>query len=247
MADSWDFSGSAEWYDVILGKNEYEKNAKFVSQQLQKFNVKTVLELACGSGLYLFPLKKNGFNVEGLDISKEMLDVARKRSKAIKLYQQDMTKFNTKKKNDAILILNSGLALLPNHSLIDKTIKRCQENLDENGILLIDLPNHKKEIKESNFTQSHEEYKIPNGKIDVIFRDYKKNDKWIAEWYGFVKQGNKFSQFKEYYEELIYSPQAIEKSLKNHGFRILKVFGSRKGGKFNPDNSWRRFYLCQKR
>ena len=55
MADSWDFSGSAEWYDVILGEKEYEKNAKFVSQQLQKFDVKTVLEIACGSGLYLFP------------------------------------------------------------------------------------------------------------------------------------------------------------------------------------------------
>jgi len=83
MADSWDFSGSAKWYDVILGKDEYEKNSKFVSQQLHKFNVKTVLELACGSGLYLFPLKKNGFEIDGLDISKEMLDIARKRSKAI--------------------------------------------------------------------------------------------------------------------------------------------------------------------
>ena len=247
MADSWDFSGSSEWYDVILGKDEYEKNAKFVSQQLQKFNVKTVLELACGSGLYLFPLRKNGFDIEGLDISKEMLDVARKRSKAIKLYQQDMTKFDIKKKYDAILILNSGLALLPNHSLIDKTIKRCQENLNYEGILLIDLPNHKKEIKESDFTQSHEEYKIPDGKIDVIFRDHKKNDKWIAEWFGFVKQRNRFSQFKEYYEELIYIPQAVEKSLKNHGFKILNVFGSRRGGKFDSDNSWRRFYLCQKR
>ena len=80
MANSWDFSGSAEWYDVILGKEEYEKNAKFVFQQLQKFNVKKVLELACGSGLYLFPLKKNGFDIGGLDISKEMLDVSRKRS-----------------------------------------------------------------------------------------------------------------------------------------------------------------------
>ena len=147
MVDSWDFSGSAEWYDVILGKDEYEKNAKFVSQQLQKFKVKTVLELACGSGLYLFPLKKNGFDVEGLDISKEMLTVAKKRSKDVKLYQQDMTNFNTKKKYDAILILNSGLALLPNHSLIDKTIKRCQNNLNEKGILLIDIPNHKKDLK----------------------------------------------------------------------------------------------------
>ena len=247
MTDSWDFSGSAEWYDVILGRDEYEKNAKFVSQQLHKFNVKTVLELACGSGLYLFPLNKNGFDVEGLDISKEMLDVARKRSKAIKLYKQDMTKFNTKKKYDAILILNSGLALLPNQSLIDKTIKQSQKNLNANGILLIDLPNHKKEIKESNLDQEYEKYKIPNGKIDVVFRHRKNGNKWIEEWDGFVKQGNKLSQFKEYYEEFIYSPQAIEKSLKNHGFKILKVFGSRRGGKFNPDNSWRRFYLCQKR
>ena len=174
MTDSWDFSGSAEWYDIIFGKYKYEKNAKFVSQHLKRFNVKTVLELACGSGLYLFPLKKDGFDIEGLDISKEMLDVTKKRNKAIKLYQQDMTKFNTKKKYDAILILNSGLALLPNHSLIDKTIMRCQENLNDNGILLIELPNHKKEIKESNFTQSHEKYKIPSGKIDVFFRDHKK-------------------------------------------------------------------------
>lgn len=247
MADSFDFSGSAEWYDVILGKDKYENSARFVSQQLQKFNVKTVLELACGSGLYLFFLKKSGFDIEGLDIGKEMLDVARDRSKAIKLYQQNMTSFDTKKKYDAILILNSGLALLPNHSLIDKTIKRCHENLNDDGILLIDLPNHTKEIKEFNFTQSCEEYKIPNGKIDIIFRDHRSNNKWVAEWYGFVKQGNKFSQFKEYYEELIYSPRVIEKSLKNHGFKILKVFGSRRERKFDSNNSWRRFYLCQKR
>ena len=246
MAGSWDFSDSAKWYDIILGKEEYKKNAKFVSQQLKKFNVKTALELACGSGMYLYPLKKAGFEIEGLDISEEMLNIARKRDKTINLYKQDMTKFRTGKKYDAILILNSGLALLPNQSLIDKTIKKCREYLNEKGILLIDLPNHKKEIKEANFTQSHKQYKIPDGKIDVVFRDHQKRNKWIAEWYGFVKQGNKFSQFKEYYEELIYSPQAIEKSLKNHGFKILNVFGSRKGGKFNPNNSWRLFYLCQK-
>ena len=246
MANSWNFSGSAEWYDLILGKDEYKKNAKFVSKQLKRFNVKTVLELACGSGLYLFPLKKAGFDIEGLDISKKMLDVARKKSKIIKLYQQDMKKFNTKKKYDAILILNSGLGLLPNHSLIDKVIKQCQKNLNDNGIFLIDLPNHKKEIKESNFNQSYKQYKISNGKIDLIFHDYKKDNKWISEWHGFVKQGNKLSQFKEYYEELIFFPSKVEKSLKKHGFKILAVFGSRRGGKFNPNNSWRRFYLCQK-
>lgn len=247
MTNSWDFLSSASWYDTILDKNEYEKNAKFVSRQLKKFNVKTVLELACGSGLYLFPLKKDGFNIEGLDISKKMLNTARKRSEIIKLYKQDMTKFRINKRYDAILILNSGLVLLPRHSLIDKTIKRCQTHLNETGILMIDLPNHKKEIKESNFTQNHEKYRIHNGQLDVIFRDHRKKNKWISEWFGFIKQGNKFTQFKEYYEELIYSPQKIEASLKNQGFKILKIFGSRRGGKFAYDNSWRRVYLCQKK
>lgn len=232
--------------DIILGKKEYEKNANFISKELKKFKVKSVLELGCGSGLYLFPLKRNGFNVEGLDISKKMLDVVRKRSKSIKLYQQDMSKFNTKKKYDAILILNSGLVLLPNYSSIEKTIKKCQENLNEKGILIIDIPNYEKEIKETNFTQSYEKYKIPNGKMDVIFRSYKKKNKWVAEWYGLVKQKNKFTQFKEYYEELICNQEKIEEILKKNKFKTLKVFGSRKGGKFNSKISWRKMYICQK-
>jgi len=244
--ESWDFSGSAKWYDVILGKKDYEANAKFVSQQLKKLNVKTILELACGSGLYLSPLEKSGFVVEGLDISKKMLDVARKRNRNVKLYRQDMTKFRINKKYDSILILNSGLALLPDHNLINKTIEQSKKHLNDKGILLIDLPNHRKEIKESNFTQSHEQYKIPDGEMVVIFRDYQKENKWISEWDGFVKQNNKFSQFKEYYKELIYSPQKIEDSLKINGLKILKIFGSRRGKSFNPDNSWRRVYLCQK-
>lgn len=246
MVNSWDFSGSAKWYDIILGIEEYEKNADFVSSQLKKFKVKKVLELACGSGLYLHPLKNKGFDVEGLDISEEMIKVAKKRCKSVKMYNQDMTKFKINKKYDAILILNSGLALLPNYSLIEKTIKLCQEHLNKKGILMIDVSNHEKEIKESNFNQTHEEYITSNEKINVIFKDYKKKDKWITEWHGFVKRGNKFLQFKEYFEELIYSPKKLEKCLENEGFKILNIFGSRRGKKFDSNKSWRRFYLCQK-
>lgn len=237
------------WRDSYPSLNpdwDYEMNAKFISKQLNKFNVKTVLELACGSGWYLFPLKKLGFDIEGLDISKEMLDIAIKKSKYIKLYQQDITNFKVNKKYDAILILNSGLALLPKQSLITKTIKQCQRYLNKNGILLIDLPNHKKEFKERNLKKEYEEYKIPNGKFEIVFGYKKKANKWIEEWDGFIKQGDKSLKFKEYYEELIYSPQAVEKDLKNNGFNILKVFGSRKGGKFDSNNSWRRVYLCRK-
>jgi len=55
MKTTNDFSNSAKYYDLILGRKEFEKNAKFVASELNKFGVKTVLELACGTGLYLFP------------------------------------------------------------------------------------------------------------------------------------------------------------------------------------------------
>ena len=241
-----DFSGSAQYYDIILGKDNFRKHAQFVSKLLKKYKVKSVLELGCGSGLYLFPLKKLGFKIDGLDISKEMLYLARKQDKKIKLYQEDMSKFKINKKYDSIICLNSSLVLLPNFKLIEKTLRNCYKHLNKNGILLLDLPNHYKEIKESNFSQEKETYKIKNGTLEVIFRDYKKNNKWVSEWFGFVKQKNNFSNFHEYYEELIYSPKELEKSLKNLGFKIIKVFGSRRGGTFDKNKSYRRFYVCQK-
>ena len=112
---------------------------------------------------------------------------------------------------------------------------------------MLDLPNHSKEIKESNFSQEIGTYKVPKGKMDVIFREYKKGNKWISSWKGFVKQGKKYEEFHEYYEELIYNPKEFEKTVKKQGFEILKIFGSRSGEKFNSKNSYRRFYLCKKK
>tara|TARA_Y100000310_G_C20661970_1_gene805293 strand:+ start:440 stop:1192 length:753 start_codon:yes stop_codon:yes gene_type:complete len=243
-----DFSESAKYYGLMCSNpKEIERRSNFVTDTLKKHKIKSVLDLGCGNGLYLSPLKKSKFDVEGLDISKEMIKEARKKNKSIKLYLQDMSKFNIHKKYDAIICLDSSLVLLPNFQMIEKTIKKCNEHLNQGGILLLDLPNHKKEIKEANFEQSSGTSKIPRGRIDAIYRDHRKGDKWITDWFGFVKRGKNFFQFREHYEELIYSPRKLENSLKKNGFKILSTYGTRKGGNFDPNKSYRRFYLCKKR
>jgi len=239
----YNFSKSAKYYDIIQDTAYFNKSAKFVSKILKKFKVKNILELGCGTGLYLGPLSKN-FKIDGLDIGKDVLDVARKKCK-VKLHKKDMTNFQIKKKFDAILCMNTSLLYLPNYQKIEKTIKNVNRHLTPNGFFLLDLPNLDVEIKELNNSQLTDHYKLPNGHMHVIFRNYKKKKKWISEWVGFVQEGKNFSQFHEYYEELVYSPKKIEKILKQNGFKILQIFGSRLGGKFNK-NSDRRFYLCQK-
>ena len=241
-----DYTSSAKYYDTIVGKKTFEKNTKFISTLLKKFKAKTVLELGCGTGLYLFPLKKDKCSIEGLDISKAMLREARKRSKEVKLYLQDMATFTIPKKYDAILCLNSSLALLPTFKLIEKTIKNCKKHLEKDGILILDLANHSKEIKESDNSQEKETYKIPKGELQLLSKDYKKGNKWVSEWYGVIKQGKKTKIFKDKYAELIFSPKQLEKSIKNNGFKLLQMYGSRSGGKFVVDKSYRRVYICQK-
>jgi len=239
------FSGAAKYYDVILGRKKYEQYAKFVSKLLKKFNVRSVLELGCGTGLYLVSLQKKGFDVEGLDISDEMLRELRKKTKNIRLYKQDMAQFKLNKKYDAILILNSSLILLSRWSQVVRTLEKVRIHLHKKGILIIDLPNHAIEMKESK-VQERKTYKLANGRLNVVFRDYKKANKWVSECMGSVREGNARSEFKEYYEELLYSPAKLEKILKQKGFRIMRVFGSRGGGAFDRNKSYRRFYLCQK-
>lgn len=236
-----DYSKSAKYYDLILDPSRYKKNAAFIQKLLSKYKVKTSLELGCGSGLYTITLSKE-FDIEGLDISKEMLLELKKQSK-IQTYKQDMTVFSTNKKYDSILILNSSLTLVSTFAGMKRTIRQCKKHLNEGGLLVLDLPNHANEIKEGNFEQEVESYKLPGGKLDVLIRSFKKGNKWVEQWLGFGKQKNSFFEFKEEFEEIIFPVKEFEKAVKQD-FKVLEMYGSREGKPFNKD-SYRRVYVLR--
>lgn len=237
-----DFSSCAPYYDVIQNVKEFERYAEFAARVLKKYDVKTVLELGCGTGLYLFPLQKH-VDIEGLDISKEMLDLAKKKGPA-KLYKADMSSFRVGKKFDAIMCMNTSLLYLPNMKSIVNTIKNVAAHLKPKGIFLLDIPNLDVEIKELNGHQVNEHFELPDGELDVIFRDYVENNRWTGEWNGFAKHGKKYIKFHEKYSEFIYDVEELERELKKR-FTILTIYGSRSGAVFNPNKSYRRFYVCQ--
>jgi len=232
-----DWSKSAAFYDAILGKQRFVKSAAFIAKILEREKVKNVLELGCGTGLYLAPLKKKGFAIEGLDISKQML--AEAKPIGVPLYRADMSTFEIPKKYDAILCLNSSLILLPNMRAIAKTLKRCHSHLKPDGTLILDLPHHEKEIPESDGEKRIERRVTKDGRLVVHTYSYRKKNKWIEEWHGSIGK----HKFTERFEELIYSPEQLEKSLKQQ-FKIVRIYGSRTGGRFTK-NSYRRVYICK--
>jgi len=240
------YSDTAKYYDFLESKKKIAKEINFLAKHLKKAKVKTVLDIGCGTGIYLVGLKKKGFDVEGLDLSTSMLKEVRKKDPKIKLYKKNMSSFKINKKYDSAMCLSSSLASLPNFSLIEKTLKNIFNHLTLNGIFILDLPNHSVEIEKYNNIKKHISGKIPKGKANFIFLSTKKGNKWKQIWSGeIIKKGKKI-KFKELWEELIYSPKKLENSLKKIGFTTLNIYGSLDGKKFGKNKSYHKIYLLKK-
>lgn len=240
------YHDTAKYYDFLENKKKISKEINFLTRYLKKAKVRTILDVGCGTGIYVVGLKTKGFDVEGLDLSESMLKEARKKDPKIKLYKKNMSSFKINKKYDSIMCLSSSLASLPNFSLMKKTLKNIFNHLTPNGTFILDLPNHSVEIEKYNNIKKNISGKIPKGKANFTFLSTKKGNKWKQIWSGEIIIKGKKTKFKELWEELIYSPKKLETSLKKIGFTTLKMYGSLEGKKFDKNKSYHRIYLLFK-
>lgn len=240
------YPNSAKYYDLLEDKKKIDKEVNFLSKHLKKAKVKTILDVGCGTGIYLVELKKNGFEVEGLDLSEYMLKEARKKDSKIKLYKKDMSFFKINKKYDSIICLSSSLVALPNFRLIKKTLQNIFTHLISGGIFILDLPNHSVEIKKYNNINENISGKIPQGRANFTFFHTKKRNKWKQTWLGEITKKGKKTKFKVLWDELIYHPKKLENFLEEMGFTTLQIYGSMRGEKFNENKSYHRTYILKK-
>ena len=109
-----------------------------------------MLELGIGTGLFAIPSHEAGIDIEGLEISQVMIDVVGQRAPNLKVHKGDMRDFTINRKYDAIFALSSVLVFVANEQEIKLCLQRCYDQLEPKGMLLLELPNHKVEIAQSN-------------------------------------------------------------------------------------------------
>lgn len=82
------FQQYAEYYDLLYREKDYKKEAAYIESKIKKHfrgNVKSILELGCGTGEHAFYFGEKGYEIHGIDISEKMLEIARKKLKTKKL------------------------------------------------------------------------------------------------------------------------------------------------------------------
>lgn len=145
-----------ETYSKIA--EQYDENGKYYAdfysqclvpfEKLLKENFKNpkILDIGCGPGLELKILKKHGFrSFSGMDVSPEMLRVARRNFPGNKFYEGDITSKRLNKKFDAITMFS--VIHLFKRSDVTKVLKNTRAMLKPNGYLLLMAFDRKKPRK----------------------------------------------------------------------------------------------------
>jgi ubiquinone/menaquinone biosynthesis C-methylase UbiE len=134
------FSKSAQYYDRIYSWKDYEKESQEIVKLIHsnlKSNGNRLLEVACGTGLHI-ELLKSEFDIEGLDIEPQLLDIARARNPGIVFHHADMTDFDLGTRFDIITCLFSSIGYVKTVDNLHKAICCFQHHLVLGGTLLVE-------------------------------------------------------------------------------------------------------------
>lgn len=206
------YSILAKYYDRLMGDFDYDGYVSFVKKRLNGEGV----DLACGSGEISVRLAKAGCSMTGIDISVEMLNVAREKARQsgldIKWICQDMSALELNHKVDFMVSVCDGFNYVPTDKAA-KLLARIHDNIKIGGTLVFDVSS---------------EYKLKNVLGDNLFcEDY---DDITYIWQNKLKRncvdmeidfferttGDMYRRVEETHRQYIYTQDFIESILKEN-------------------------------
>lgn len=135
-----EFKTISSYYDALyVNDREYAPEAAKVMEVLSRHGApphSDLLLLACGTGGHV-PYFQDHFTVSGLDLSEDMLAVARKKFPNIGFHQGNLIDFQLNHSFDAILCLYGSIGLVKSVDNLKASMKRIAAHLRPNGLTLI--------------------------------------------------------------------------------------------------------------
>lgn len=131
-----EYTGFAEVYDMFMDNVPYDKWAKYLQKLLKENGAKEgiVCELGCGTGKMTRRLRDMGYDMIGIDISQDMLQIAMEQETILKKAETQNADINKaeskhtksdKKKNYEILYLNQDMREFELYGTVAAVVSVC--------------------------------------------------------------------------------------------------------------------------
>jgi SAM-dependent methyltransferase len=243
----------SEWFEEWFNTDEYlyvyrhrnNEDAKNLFNLILK-NVEidagsNVLDLACGAGRHSILFAKYGFNVTAVDLSENLLNVARNSAEElmlnIKFVKSDLRMLKLSDRFHLILNLFTSFGYFEADDENESVVKSVAEHLFDNSYFVIDYFNNV-HLKKNLIPVSYDKVEEAIIKQERIF-DKNRVVKKITV--------NKKNVQRTYFESVrAYSVSELTKMITANGLKISKVFGDYLGNAFDENNSSRIIIIAQK-
>ncbi len=241
------YDKEAKNYDAFNEQNSELINHT-IEQILRKYQVKSVLDLTCGTGSQVFWLAKRGYQVVGSDINEPMLKIARsKAARGIKFLKGDMRTLQAGKFDAAITIFNAVGHLTKRD--FEKAMRNIHGNLKEGGIYIFDIFNLSYLLEGDRITDLTIDWQKTKGDTKVREIQYSTiDDSGILASYttSYVQKGLAKPKISSSAQTLqVYTAKQLREMLQRNGFRVLSQCGI-DGSKFNGSNTERILTLAKR-
>lgn len=219
------YSEFAKYYSKLNINADYKKRAEYILALFNRFDKKPtlLLDLCCGTGEFSRLFKKEGISVIGVDISPEMLSVAREMDESDNLYLlQDAAELDLYGTVDGAVCMLDSLNHITDYEDFKKAISRVSLFLEKDRLFIFDMntPYKHREIlgnntfvieDESTFLVWQNEYDEQTATTEICL-DFFEGD------------GEKYTRTSDFFTEKAYTLSEIKRAVSDAGLTLEAVF-----------------------
>lgn len=220
------YTGFAAVYDMFMDNIPYEQWCEYLTGLLREEGVEDglVLDLGCGTGTLTRLLAARGYDMIGIDLSEEMLEIAMEQQKEGILYlQQDMREFELYGTVRAIVSICDSMNYLMEYEELVQVFSLASNYLDPGGVLIFDLNTcykYEQELGERTIAENREEGSF-------IWENFYDKEEMVNEYdlTLFIREEDgRFRRYEETHYQRAYQLETVEKAIAEAGMELVAVY-----------------------
>jgi SAM-dependent methyltransferase len=202
-----------------------------------------VLDLACGIGRHSLELRRRGFEVVGLDISEELLEIARQEAEAqslqISFVQADLRELDLSEEFDLVLSLNDGaVGYFETDDENYRTFEVVSQALRPGGGHLMQLPNvlhAEKHLPQKNWI-------VGEATLELSEHHWNADARYLEGYTVPIRIGTVFERYEPIpFRQRLYSVEELTEIYDSVGMRLANVFRGSGKPRMPRDNQFEIF------
>jgi 2-polyprenyl-3-methyl-5-hydroxy-6-metoxy-1,4-benzoquinol methylase len=238
-----DWFNTDEYLEVYQHRNEADAR-ELVQLILKSVNLSknaSVLDLACGAGRHSIFFAKRGYKVTAVDLSDNLLRVAKKSAErnkvSIDFLKADLRHFSTNRNFDLIVNLFTSFGYFESDAENLKLFETVNKYLSPSGYFVLDYFN-KTFIENNLVKESRDNFKY----CTLVQKRHIEKKRVIKDIY--INGNGTTAHYKE--SVRMFSREELISAIENEGMKIRNVFGGFKAEEFDEINSPRIIIIAQK-